>query len=51
VVLLEAEEMRDEKKPTSESNHLSSCTKRGKIKLEVYGKEMAEWNLNGHDHR
>ena len=35
--------MRDEKKPTSKSKHPSSCTKRGKIKLEVYGKEMAEW--------
>jgi len=30
------------KKTTSESKHPSSCTKRGKIKLEVYGKEMAE---------
>jgi hypothetical protein len=28
--------MRHEKK-TSESKHPSSCTKRGKIKLEVYG--------------
>jgi hypothetical protein len=51
VVLLEAEEMPDEKKPTSESKHPSSCIKRGKIKLEVYGKEVMEWNSNGHNHR
>jgi len=39
------------KKPTSKSKHPSSCTKSGKIELEAYGKEMAEWNLHGHDHR
>jgi len=97
VVLLEAEEMPDEKKPTSgapragargtcgtaqpaeapvllrqgfgghphsstvgrpllpakagESKHPFSCIKRGKIRLEVYGKEVVEWNSNGHNHR
>ena len=51
VVLLVSEEMPDEKKPASESRHPSPDKRRGKIELEVYGKEMVEWNSNGHNHR
>jgi hypothetical protein len=49
-VPLEAEEMRHEKK-TSESKHPSSCSKRGKIELEAYGKDIAERGLNKRDRR
>lgn len=39
-MLLVSEEMPDEKKPVSESKHTSPGKKLGKVKLQVYGKEM-----------